>query len=76
MNKKRRATIKMAEKYLDMAADLIVDAKCEEQDSIDNMPENLQSSDRYIEMEDVVDSLEDAINSIDEAKDYISKAIA
>ena len=46
MNKRRRSSIKIAASYLDMAIDLIRDAKDEEQDALDNMPENLQGSER------------------------------
>ena len=69
MNKRRRSSIKIAANYLDMAIDLIRDAKDEEQ-------ENLQSSERCEAMEEAIDHLEDAISSIDEAKDHIDRAIA
>ena len=59
-----------------MAIDLIRDAKYEEQDALDNMPENLQNSEKYESMESVIDVLEDALSSIDDARDYIDRAIA
>lgn len=37
----------------------------EESEAMDNIPENLQDSDRYLVCEESVDYLEDAINSID-----------
>ena len=76
MNKQRRASISKALGYLDMALDMIRDAKYEEQDVLDNVPENLQSGDRYEEIENAVDSLEDAISSMEEAKRYIERAIS
>ena len=76
MNKRRRSSIKIASSYLDMAIDLIRDAKDEEQDALGNMPENLQGSERCEAMEEAIDHLEDAISSIDEAKDHIDRAIA
>ena len=42
----------------------------------DNLPENLQNSERYETMEAAIDSLEEAIDKIDEAKDHIDDAIA
>ena len=76
MNKRRRSSLRNAAKYLDMAIDLIRDAKYEEQDALDNMPENLQNSEKYESMESVIDVLEDALSSIDDARDYIDRAIA
>ena len=76
MNKRRRLSIKTAISYLDMALDLIRNAKYEEQDSLDNMPENLQSSERCDAMEEAIDNLEDAISSIEEARECADKAIA
>ena len=43
---------------------------------LDNMPENLQSSERYEKMEAAIDSLEAAIESIDSAKESIGEASA
>ena len=47
----------------------------DEKDSMDNMPENLQSSDRYTAMENAVDALEDAVQSIQDATTNIDEAI-
>jgi len=76
MNKSRRASIRIAAGYLDRAIDLIRVAKDDEQDALDNMPENLQNSERYEAMESAIDNLEDALSNIDEAKDCIDRAIA
>lgn len=76
MNKHRRSSIRIAAGYLDMAIDLVRDARDEEQYALDNMPENLQSSERYEAMEEAIDHLEDAISSIDEATGHIDRAIA
>lgn len=54
----------------------IVDAVCDkEQDCMDNMPENLQGTERFERMEDAVDHLSEALEKLDEAKDYIQTAI-
>lgn len=54
----------------------IVDAVCDtEQDSMDNMPENLQGTERFERMEDAVDHLNEALEKLDEAKDHIQAAI-
>ena len=75
MNKNRRTYLKQASGLLDRAIDIIRDAKDDEQECIDNLPENLQNSERYNIMEAAIDNLEDAIDKIDEAKEHISEAI-
>ena len=44
------------------------------EDCLDNLPENLQDSERYQKMDSAVDNLESAVDSIDEAKERISAA--
>lgn len=76
MNRKRREKINTAMGYLDRAYQ-IVDTVCdEESDAYDNMPENLQESDRGYKMEAAVDALEDAKSYLDDAKDAIREAQA
>lgn len=75
MNKKRRETLRNAVRFLDSAANLISNALEQEEDCLDNIPENLQTTDRYEAMEDAVDYLDDASSLIDEAKDKINEAI-
>jgi len=74
MNKAKRASLKEAIILLDRTIGIIQSVKEDEQDCLDNLPENLQNSERYENMENAVDSLEDAIDKIDEAKDNISEA--
>lgn len=75
MNKSRRERLNAALVKLQQVAQSIDRIKDEEQDCMDNMPENLQSSDRYRAMENAVDHLEDAIESIQEAAGCIDAAI-
>lgn len=42
---------------------------------MDNMPENLQGTERFERMEDAVDHLSEALEKLDEAKDHIQAAI-
>lgn len=76
MNRERRTTLKKATEYLDRAIDLISGARDDEQTSLDNLPENLQDSERSETMESAIESLEEAIDKIDEAKESIDYAIA
>lgn len=46
----------------------------EEEEYKDNMPENLQSSERYEKAEAAVDALGSAVSSLEEVLDYIEEA--
>lgn len=59
MNKDRRAK-------LQNAIDLIEDVIDEEQDAYDNMPENLQYSEKGEKMDEGIDSLETAKDILEE----------
>ena len=47
----------------------------EEQDYLDNMPENLQFSERYENAESNVDDLDSSLDSIDDAVESILAAV-
>lgn len=74
MNKARRELLSKVELLLDQAAGFILRALDEEQNCLDNMPENLQDSEKYQKMETAVDNLESAVDSIAEAKESIASA--
>ncbi len=74
MNNKRRGTLNEAKILLERASNIVSTVLDEEQDCLDNMPENLQMSERYERMEDAIDRLESAIEQIDGAKDSINEA--
>lgn len=73
MNKVRR-------KELQELYDIISEAKerlemlHDEEEYKDNMPENLQSSERYEKAEAAVDALGSAVSSLEEVLDYIEEA--
>ena len=75
MNENRRREISRAISHLEMAKNIVSDVLFEEQNALDNMPENLQSSSRYEAMESAVDALSDAESSIDEAVEYLEAAV-
>lgn len=74
MNKERREILSRATSMLCSVSELINRALDQEQDCLDNMPENLQDSERYQKMEAAVESLENAVNSVDDAKEYLETA--
>ena len=75
MNRSRRSYLQQASVLLDGAIDIIRTAKDDEQECLDNLPENLQNSERYETMETAIDSLEEAIEKIEEAKGHIGDAV-
>lgn len=76
MNNKRRELLKSAVILLDRASSIVNNALEQEQDCLDNMPENLQMSERYENMEAAVDYLEEAALHLDDARSRIEEASA
>lgn len=68
--------MKRASGLLGTASTLVTTALDEEEDSLDNIPENLQTSEQYEKKEAIVDLLNDASDSIDTAIEKIGEAIA
>lgn len=64
MNKERRIRITDAIKRIESLVQDILD---DEVDAYDNIPENLQESDRAIESEEAQENLEAAIEALEEA---------
>ena len=75
MNKEKRNDLNTARELLDRARGIVSSVRDREQDCLDNMPENLEGSERYSTMESAIDSLDDAIDKIEEAQDSIDEAM-
>ena len=74
MNNQKREKLKLARDYLSRASDIVSGVLEDEQDSLDNMPENLQYSDKYERMEAAISKLEDGLNNIEAAEECLSEA--
>ena len=74
MNNKKRESLKDARMYLERASNIVSRVLDEEENCLDKMPENLQSSEKYERMEAVIEKLEEAIEQIDSAKENIDEA--
>lgn len=74
MNKLRRQRLDEAISLLEQARDIIDECKCEEEDYRDNIPENLQSSERYENADTACDCLDSAYDGIDDIIDNINEA--
>lgn len=53
---------------------MLESVKDEEEEYMENIPENLQSSERYEKAENAVDNLDSALDSLDEAISDIESA--
>ena len=76
MNKVKRDLLKDAKALLGKASDIVARGLEEEEDCIENMPENLQASEKYERMEDAINKLESAIDHIENAQEDIEEASA
>ena len=74
MNKKRRQRLSEAIRTLHGVISVLEDARDQEQDGFDNLPDNLQETERAQSMEDAIDQLTDAIENIQEASECIQRA--
>lgn len=75
MNKEKRSELNTAIELLCRVLDSVSKIRDKEQDCLDNMPENLEGSEKYSTIESAVESLDDAIEKIEEAIEHIGDAI-
>ena len=73
MNQQRRSRLREAAQQIDGAIDVIRDVIWEESSAMNNMPENLQGSERYAQMEDAVDTMEEAADGLSEISERIAE---
>lgn len=83
MNNTRRKDIKkLIEKLEDLQADMSVlleeleDIRNEEQEAFDNIPDNLQETERYEKAENAVDNLNEAYDEFETMRDGIDDIIS
>lgn len=74
MNNQKREKLKLARSYLSKASDIVSGVLDDEQDCLDNMPDNLQYSDKYERMEAAINELEDGLNNIEAAEECLEEA--
>ena len=67
MNKERRKSLREIQSKLDRLGQDLETLKEEEEEYRDNMPENLQESDRYQRADEVCDLLQEELESMDNA---------
>ena len=73
MNANRRKRIREAIEQIKEIYEDVDMIRDEEQDSMDSIPENLQYSQRYYDMEEYIASIEDALDSLERASDALDE---
>ena len=76
MNRIRRKALNDIKDQIEMLRCTLEQLAEEEEEYRDNMPENLQSSERYEKADEACDSLNSALDSLDEAVEHIDEACA
>ena len=74
MNNQKREKLKLARGFLSKASDIVSSVLDDEQDCLDNMPDNLQYSDRYERMEAAISKLEDGLSNIEATEECLEEA--
>lgn len=75
MNKYRRSILKSVIERLETAIQKIESVKEDEQEAYDNLPDNLNDTDRANDMYENVDDMEDAVSSLQDIIDQLQEII-
>lgn len=76
MNKIRRKALNAIQEQIDTLRGELECLMEEEEEYRDNMPENLQGSERYEVADSACDNMSSALDSLEEAVSYIEEAMA
>ena len=71
MNDKRRRRLRTAITFLDNSQTIIGGVLDEERDTLDNWPETLQESAKYIESEEACDTLDEVVEYLADAREML-----
>ena len=74
INKARRKALDEVISKIEEAKELLENLQAEEEEYRDNMPENLQGSERYEAADAAVDNMSSAVDALDEAISSIESA--
>jgi len=74
MNKARRKALDEVISKIEEAKELLENLQAEEEEYRDNMPENLQGSERYEAADAAVENMSSAVDALDEAISSIESA--
>lgn len=74
MNDKRRKSLDEAINFLDNAKSLIEQIKEEEEETLENLPDNMKEGDKGSAMQEAIDNLDTALGSIEDASSAVDEA--
>lgn len=75
MNKERRTQIKKLTNELEDVKTKLKYILRKEEGILDNIPENLQGTDRYSESENAIDALDDVVDDLESAIESLNEII-
>lgn len=75
MNRTRRAMVRRASDLLKEVGSLIEIAYEQEDDALSNIPENMLSGQKFIDMEAYVENLEAAVDAIADAQEAVDNVL-
>ena len=76
MNKNRRKRIADLRERIDIIKNELEEVMEEEQDARDNLPNNLQASEKAEQMDDTIGSIEYAIGNLEETIENLDEAVS
>ena len=76
MNCSRRKSLREAVSLIEQAVSIIESVSESEQDALDNIPENFQSGDRAVRMEEVVDLMDSSAESLESVKSDLESILS
>lgn len=71
MNDRRRKQLQNAKKYAEQAQEIVMAVMDKEQETLENLPENLQYSEMYEKKEMALDELDIIMDALDDVIDKI-----
>lgn len=74
MNDTQRAVLEKARRMLNEVYTIVEDARNDEQDKYDNLPEGFQNGSLGESIESAIECLDEALDKIEDAKDSIDAA--
>jgi len=66
MNNQRRKRLKEAIELMERAATVVEEVRGEEANALNNLPENLQSSEKAENMQEIIDNLDEIYSDMEE----------
>ena len=75
MNRERRKALQAIVDQPETLQMQLEETQTDEKEYLDNIPENIQSSERYERTEEICESLSDAVSSLEDATSSIEEAI-